>query len=146
MSLPYSKNVVVEAVSGQANCFVIPAPTRGIITRLTVKQTTGDTDGFDYELYDRHDACSAVSEQSFNPGDAELGDPMVHRIIPRQSVSAGNVLDEHFETVWSYENRAEREVTSKRRRQAVYLEITPGGSTGSKLFEVAYTINQPELT
>ena len=147
MGIPYSRITPVSAVSGQATCFTLPAPTRGIVTRLIVKQIDGDSDGFFYDLYDALATCEASTSESVAnpPADPAVSDRSMHRIIETKSVAAGNLIDQHFEKVWPYENQTEMDATSKRRSSAIYLELTPEGA-GVKNFEIAYTIVQPELT
>jgi len=136
----------VFAVGGQASCFVLPAPTRGILARFLIKQTLGALDGYRFNIYDREDACRAVSEQSFNPDDEELGDRVMHTIIAEQVVAAGQHSSLLYGQVWPYENKSERSVTSMRRLGAIYLEIIAEAAEPSIPFEVAFTIAQPEIS
>jgi len=145
MSIPYSRVEDVVAVGGQATCFILPAPTRGVIARFIIKQMAGASDGFVYNIYDRWDACRSVSEQSFNPHDEALGDRIMHQIIAQQTVPAGQVQDLHFEAVWPYENKSERDVVSRRRLGEIYLEIVANAVGAEIPFQAAYTILQPEL-
>lgn len=135
----YTQVIPLAAISGQPNCYVLRAPTRGTIKRFIIKQVGGDLDGFTYDIYDRMDACLTQSEQSFNPDDATLGDRVLHTIAPTRVLAAGEPTDRHYELDWAYENISERDPTNKRRTGAVFLELTPGGA-GGKDFEVAYTI------
>ncbi len=145
MSIPYSRVDDVIAVGGQATCFILPAPTRGVLSRFIIKQMGGDADGYTYNLYDRWDACRSVSEQSFNPHDEALGDRIMHMIIAPHTVAAGQVADTNFEKAWPYENKSERDVVSRRRLGEIYLEITVNAVGTAIPFQVAFTILQPEL-
>lgn len=145
MSTPYSREIEFTAISNQSTCVVMPTHGRGYLQRLIVKQIDGVAEGFTYNVFNRIDACSSVQESSQNSEDhAELMDRDMHKVLPTQSVSNGNVLSELFEKEWPYENRDERDVSMVTKKQ-LYLEIVPNG-TGTKTFQVAYTATGPEVS
>ncbi len=66
----YSRDVVAESVpAGEPFCIVLPAPMRGALDRLIVKQTTGDDDGYSFNLYDRKGACVGASDLHTTNGE-----------------------------------------------------------------------------
>lgn len=147
MTLPYTKTLQVQAVSAQANCIELPAPIRGIITRLIVKDKDSGVEGFTFDLYDREDACSNVTESSYYNDDErqtdfenELLDPELHKLQATQTIAAATAVSEQFDIVLPYENKDEGGL-HERRQSKIYMELTPSGS-GTKTFQIAYTVTQ----
>jgi len=138
--VPYTneKQVVVE--SGVRTCVTLPAPARGTLTRLVVKQLDGALAGFDFDLYDRHDACSGVSPDSLNPEDgAELVDQDLHRLQARQTVAAAAAISGQYNLSIPYVNRDERDAAMQIPSGVLYLDIEAAG-TGDKTFGIAWTV------
>ena len=140
MPLPYSKAVAfIGVVSGEENCLVLPAPPRGTLVRLIVKQTEGALEGFEFDLYDREDACPGISQESCNPGD-EAFDPDLHKIAPTVVVAAAGAYYENFAQLTPYENKDSLcDGVHAAKRSQIYLAMEPAGS-GDKVFEVAITV------
>lgn len=143
----YENGFEFTVTSGQDVCVELPAPPRGALLKLVIKQISGALDGFTANMYNRQDACAAVAEisSSFEPtpgvpdfGANKLLDPELHRIIPEVSVAASSDISAQYQLTAGYENRDEQDI----RRTAtsrLYLDINAGGS-GDKQFQVAYAI------
>lgn len=58
----YSRTIEFTAESGVAKCVELPAPSRGTLDRLLIKQVSGTDAGFTYTLYDRKGACTNASD------------------------------------------------------------------------------------
>jgi hypothetical protein len=139
MTLPYSKIYSFEADSDSDVCLEIPAPPRGTLRRLIVKQTAGALDGFDFDLYDRHDACAGVSQESCNPGDEEF-DSDLHKISATETVLAAADTHEDFEVLLPYENKDSLcDGLHGAKRSLIYMRLNPVAS-GAKTFQVAITV------
>lgn len=144
--VPYSRTTSAVVTSGTKLCVTLPAPTRGILNRLIVKQNSGAIEGFSVDLFDRRDACESVAIDSSNPDDnVSYTDPFIHKVIPTQTVETDVDVLELHEKVWGYLNQDERNPNSMRATGALYLEIDAAGS-GDKGFFVGYTVTVPELT
>lgn len=145
MGLPYIKSLTVTADSGESNCIELPAPPRGQLERIIVKQTSGALDGYSFDVLDRNDACDSVSEQSSNPDDnVELLDKELHKVIPTQTVAATESTSENFfDSGKSYENQDERNVNTMRLNDALYMDLQPTTAGTTKTFQISYTILNP---
>lgn len=134
----YEQGKEFTATSGQDNCVVLPAPPRGILRKLVVKQVNGVADGFTFNLFNRSDACPSVAEVSdpFDP-DALL-DPDLHKIQDEIAISAPTLISSQFGFQRGYANEDEQDVR-RTRASRIYLSINPGGA-GDKLFQVGYAI------
>ncbi len=135
---PFSRTLEFEAVSGEENCIPIPAPARGILKRLIVRQTLGAVEGYQFELFDRQTACPGNDSQgSYGPGDDEQDfDAAMHRITAPVTVSGE--LYQDFTMEDPYQNRDSmvgRTIETFR----IYLRLHPEG-TGTKRFQLSYTI------
>lgn len=149
MAVPYTKTIETTVASGQENCIELPAPYRGIITRLVVKDKSG-TDGFSFNVYDREDACSSVVESSYwNDNELEVDfenallDPELHQIQATQTVTAGSSTSEQFNIILPYENKDESGLHG-RKTTALWMSVTPAGA-GNKTFQIAYTVTSDSL-
>lgn len=144
MSRQYARTKEVTLVGGQANCVWLPAPQRGTLNRLIIKQVSGNLGGYNVKVLDRYDACSAVAEisNSYEPdtpeGENKLMDVELHQIIAEISVNPASALTESFGLNAGYENRDEQDVR-RTPETKIYLDITPTGA-GDKTFQIAYTI------
>lgn len=139
MTLPYSKVHSFSADSGVDNCLELPVPPRGTLMRLIVKQVDGALDGFEFDLYDRNDACPGVSQESCNPGD-EAFDPDMHKIAATVTVAPAAASSEQFQLWTPYDNKdslCDGLHASKRPR--LYMRLAPSGG-GTKTFEVGFTV------
>ena len=145
MSIPYTKTVEAVCVSGVRNCIVIPLPTRGILTRLIVKQVSGPEEGFAFDLFDRQQACQYYGSLSESEGHVGELSPDLYKLQPTQSVLADANLSEQYQLALPYVNQDDQNVGSRRPTGALYLSILPAG-TGAKQFEAAATVAQPEMT
>jgi hypothetical protein len=143
MSRQYTNGFEFEVTGSQATCVELPAPPRGTLERMIIKQV-GGTDGFDCLVLDRKDACASVAEvsNSFEPdtpeGENKLLDPDLHRIIDSISIAGGTGIYEGFNLNAGYQNRDEQDIR-RTPNSRIYLDLTPGGS-GSKTYQVAYTV------
>jgi hypothetical protein len=143
-----SANIISEAieatVSAGLNCVRLPAPSRGVINRLAV--VLPDSDKLTaVTLYDREDACSAVSVQSANEDDnKQYFDPKVHQISERLTAevvgSRSQVIA--LQKFWAYENFDEEDVNNNRRQYAFYVEIDVDGTlVGETTAYIGYTVS-----
>lgn len=132
MTMPYSKTLRVEANAGANNCYWLPAPWRGVLERLIVKQTSGVLSGFTVELYNRDDVCEG---DSLSAGNNQL-DREVYKILPTTIVASGQSTYENFTVSAPYEN----DNPGKRQPAPsyIYLLINPLG-TGIKQFDLGWT-------
>jgi hypothetical protein len=144
MSRQYARTKEVTLVGGQANCVWLPAPQRGTLNRLIIKQISGTLGGYTVKVLDRYDACSGVAEvsNSYEPdtpeGENKLMDAELHQIIAELTVAGSAALTENFGLNAGYENRDEQDVR-RTPETKIYLDITPVGA-GAKDFQIAYTI------
>lgn len=144
MSRQYTNSCEFDVEAGSAVCVELPAPPRGLLNRLVIKQTTGVLSGLTCEVLDRKDACTSVDEvsNSFDP-DADfqrnpLLDVELHRIVADITVAGGSALYEGFNLDAGYENRDEYDIR-RTPNTRIYLDLTVAG-TGTKRIQVAYTI------
>jgi len=64
MTTPYTRTVTANNLTGgQHATITLPAHARGILTRLIVKQTSGTVSGFQFDTYDRLDACTGQAAE-----------------------------------------------------------------------------------
>ena len=122
MFIPASRETTIQAASGTTTIFALPAPPRGMLSRIVVKQTSGTLEGFEFSVLDQQ-----------SPTDADL-----HTIVGKVTVSAGTGLYANYALSAYYENRDPRPDTMPRRTGAIYLSLKPSGS-GTKNFAVAWT-------
>lgn len=138
--VPYDNAVQFQVQSGSPTCVELGFPLRGTINRLTMNQVDGTAEGYSFDIYDREDACQiAIGSSSSLSAQVQ---PTQHKVMPSQTVAPGSRLLELFEKVWSYQNRDGN--SSAGRRTRLYLRITALG-TGTKSFEVTYSVMQPVL-
>jgi hypothetical protein len=139
MTTPYCSQVDVTAIGGTNLCVTLPAPARGIVVRLVVKQMSGALDGFTYELYDREDACASVATDSTNPDDLTwFADADIHRIQAKQTVNASANTGAQYGLLLPYINRDEQDPYMRTPKTAIYLDLLAAGS-GEKDFSIAVT-------
>jgi len=141
MAIPYSNSLEITLPSDEATCVTLPAPMRGVMTRLIIKQVSGTLEGFEARLYDRQDACSDVAESSFSfdaDDPNELLESELHQLLETIVVAASGAVAELYERTVAYENRDEADTVALRRKSALYLQVTPTGSN-NKAFQIAYT-------
>lgn len=143
--IPYERGLETNCESGESNCVTLIAPTRGVLTRITVKQTSGTLDGYTYTIYNRLDACSGATNMDSNDEDGVIPmDPELYQIAETQTVSAAAAVGALYQQVVVYENRDEQDATNRRPTGALYVAITPAGS-GAKDFQISYAISAPGL-
>lgn len=135
MDIPYTNTLQVALTAGQANCLEIPAPARGALVRLVIKQVDGVVAGFSFDVLDRIGACATEEEVSSSFDDNPTVDRELHKIMGTQTV-AGRV-SEQFGVTFPYVNQDEQDIR-KTPKSRLYLDITPAG-TGSKTFDISYT-------
>lgn len=138
MSQIYEHDLEQILTSNQDNCISMPAPTRGLIRKIIVKQINGTLEGFTFNLFNRQDACPSVAEISGGSGDEALLDSDLHRICPEVTVIADSDLSSVFDVSHAYQNRDEQDVR-RQPRSRIYMSLNPVGS-GEKLFHFAYAI------
>lgn len=140
----YANGFDFEAESGVASCIELPAPARGEVKRLIIKQVSGTLDGFTADLLDRVDACSVNAEvsNSFEPtldfAENKLLDKELHRIVAQISVAGSGAISQQFNLDAGYQNRDEQDIR-RTPNTRIYLDLLPAGS-GLKQFQVAYAI------
>lgn len=139
MGIPYTRQQAFTVPGGETRCVHLRVPYRGTLTRLVVRQISGDVDGFTLNLFDRQDACPGVSEQDANPEDAELHDPLVHQLMAEQT-PGGDALELYALSI-PYVNQDEQDLTSRRPHDALWMTVAVGGS-GDKGFNVGFTVDQ----
>ena len=144
----YTNGFQFAADSGVGSCVELPAPPRGLVRRFILKQVSGVLEGFTANLLDRQDACVAVSEVSSTFEGAtpatenKLLDKEAHRILPEISVAVSSALSEQYGLQSGYQNRNEQDIR-RTPDSRIYLDVNPGG-TGSKGFQVAYSVEPVE--
>lgn len=140
MGVPYSKAYSFDVVAGDDVALEIPAPPRGTLTRLIVKQVDGTYDGFEFDVLDRQDAANSLySQVSCNPGD-ELLDPDMYKIMATQVVAPASQGVELFNLVIPYENKDSLcDGTHAAKRPRLWINLRPPGS-GAKTFQVAISV------
>lgn len=124
--------------AGETNqCWEIGFPPAGEITRLIVRQSAGASAALTVNLYDTG-VCDIGSGESVS---IESADPMTKelaKIIPTQSVTAGNTLELRQGTdnggPWSYRNREGTYTVPVRK---LYLGISVAANAAGMEFEVA---------
>jgi len=137
MSVPHTKIIEVRDLPGGENSLiVIPAPPRGQISRLIVKQIGGALDGYEFDLYDRASAVSEFSGSS-ESGQDQTFDDELHQIVETSVVAEGEPLFQNFDMMLSYVNQDSMEGRAHR-NGAVYMRMLPGGTT-AKDFQIAIT-------
>ena len=145
MSVPHTNQLSsVEAVAGQNNCIPIPAPLRGHIRRIVVKQIDGADAGV-YDIYDRRDACppegtNTTTTTTTLPPDyvPALQDPECHKIQVQQSISSGLKRQDGIEI--SYQNRDGHDPNRTVNRSWLYMNLVPTGS-GTMTYDISITID-----
>lgn len=131
MTIPYTYTTTLTATGGQAAAYPLPAPPRGVVTRLVIARV-GGTDSFTARLFDQPLAAVASG-----PLDAN-GRPVVAAAIgPEVSSSSGTYAA--FDLHWAYSVRETEQV-----RARLWLRLDPAG-TGTQTYVVAYTIMAPRL-
>ena len=134
MATPYARVCAATVESGLDNCVKLPAPPRGILRRLVVKQMTGSIDGFEFDLYSKLAACPGGSEESECIDDPLL-DSETYQIIPTQNSGVGH--EQMFDRNDAYENQDWNCYTL--RNTMIYLRLRPSGA-GTKTFHIGYTV------
>lgn len=119
-----------------------PAPTRGVLRKLVIKQLNGALDGFTLNAYNRRDACSSVAEISNSFDTQDLADPDLHKICAEVSVSSTNRLSAQYGLSNAYENLDEQD-NRRTGNSRIYFEINASGS-GDKTFQIGYAIEPIE--
>lgn len=144
MTVPYTRQLQFDSSDEMKVCVELPAPPRGILTRLIVKQTAGTLGGFSFDVYDRRQACEFTS-LSVNDPDAEEGggvaqglEPELHMIMDTVTVTAGNEVSAQYDLVRPYVNQDDRDQT-QRPTPMLYMTLDPVGG-GAKTWQIAYTI------
>lgn len=128
MALPYTHTLSSTITSGTPLTIECPAPYRGILTKLIVRQLSGTLAGFTVDVYDD------------NPDDTTDGlNSAMHKIIATRTVAAASSATADYDLVAPYENQELQDSTSKRRYGRFYIIVNVSG-TGAKPFEIAYTV------
>jgi len=137
--IPYSNRVEQAIASGSGTTIALPAPPRGVVSRLIVKQVDGALEGFTFDIYSRVEAAEDNSVSQ----DGTSYDPELYKLQATQTVGGGNNLSEQYGLALGYVNQDTRRLEGIPRTQ-IHIEITPGGS-GNKTFQIAWTILSPAL-
>jgi len=145
MTVPYTRTLLFSTESGVEACVELPAPPRGVLERIVIKQTEGELGGFSYNLYDRAQACgeSSLSVSQAVPGDTESGvaksaEPELHQIVATAAVVAGEDVSARFGLAAPYVNQDDQDVR-KTPFPKLYLRLDPSGG-GHKAWQVSYTV------
>lgn len=136
MSLPYQNETQVSLNSGVETILKLPAPARGSVQRLLIRQTTGTKAGYIANLYCKQPPANLGS--SAGPDGIALE---MFRVLPLIQVAAGEIDSQQFQLNAGYQNRDNTVVPTTN----LYLAITPNGS-GAKTFDISWTVEVPELT
>jgi hypothetical protein len=146
MAVPQTKQIIALALpSAEYTRVKLPVPTRGVITRLVVWQADGVLAGFDFNTFDREDACNQVTENTDNPNDGRFyGDPELHRLQANQVVASAADVSSQLSLSIPYENCDEQDAVTRRLTDAVYLDIQPAG-TLAKDFNISITVTVDTL-
>jgi hypothetical protein len=140
MTTPYVREIEFMATGGEDVCVTLPAPGKGVIHRIIVKQLGGTLEGYSLDLFDRADCCAGAASLSLNLEDLSSRiDADLHKIIATRTVAAPNASLELFDLEQPYANRDEQDKWQRRTTNAIYLNLRPAG-TGEKSFAIAYTI------
>jgi hypothetical protein len=143
MSQQYTNGFDFDVTSGTALCVELPAPPRGMLQRVIVKQLAGGLSGFTFNLLDRSDACAGAAEISddFEGEDPvtlnKLLDAELHQIVAEVTVAPAAAISSRFDLRAGYQNRDEQDIR-RTPNSRIYLDIAALGA-GVKPFQIAYT-------
>lgn len=138
MSVPYTKTVRVAAEGGEANAIELPAPTNGVINRLSIVQI-GAAEAFTARLFTSEVPAGAAD--SLSDVDDEEGLPAESfACTPELAGVSGKY--EKYEAQWGYNSN--EFAAPGRRQSSLWLKLTPAAA-GEKVFTVSYTVLMPEL-
>lgn len=137
--LPYSKTVRVTVLGGEDNAIELPAPTNGVLTRLTITEITG-AEAFTARLFNSE--APAGAGDSLSDVDDEAGMPAEAFAITPNLVGVSGKY-EKYEAKWGYNSN--ELAAAGRRKSAMWMKLSPDG-TGEKEYAISYTILMPELT
>ena len=135
MAIPYSRVLSATVESAADNCVELPAPPRGILRRMVVKQVSGITEGFEFDLYSKKSASPGCGSEDSECADDALMDPEVYQLIPTQT--SGTDHEQMFDRNDAYENQDWD--CERRRNTMIYMRLRPTG-TGVKTFHIGYSI------
>ena len=144
MTVPYTRQLIVTTDSGQVACIELPAPPRGILTRLIIKQTEGSLGGFTFNLYDREQPCvnsslSVGEDVIVGGGSVALGaEPELHKIQAEVTIAGGTDISEQFGLIAPYVNQDDQD-DRKTPSPRIHMQLDPGGGD-HKVWQIAYTI------
>jgi hypothetical protein len=92
MSASYTRELLVDAVGGTPVVAVLPAPTRGNLERLIIKQVEGAAAAANFTVYNRRGACATeydlhvkgggISASANNGGQAQFTTDAAHNLLP----------------------------------------------------------------
>lgn len=137
--LPYTRVLKFEAAAGEENVIALPAPTNGLLDRISIIEVTG-SDSFTARFY--MDEAAAGTANGDSDVDPDVGlPPDSYAFTPVLSGSSG--VYEQYGTRWGY--NVNDLAQQGRRKSTIWLRLNPGGS-GMKSYAISYTIMMPELT
>jgi hypothetical protein len=144
MTTPYTRQLQAETSGGQIICIEMPAPPRGVLSRLIVKQIEGALQGFTFDVFDREQACLDSSYEISEAGAEDGGgvaqglEEELHKVLATVDVAASTATSEQFGLERPYVNQDDRD-QRETPRSMLYFRLDPSGDE-AKVFQIAYTI------
>lgn len=136
--VPYSRAFrQSDVVAGQANAIMIPAPIRGTLTRLVIKEV-GGTDNFTATLYTSE--LPAGQQEQFSDVDSD-DDLSAELFKLMAAISGSSGIYENYDLSKPYVVN-EKSHKHGKLKSALYLKLTPSGS-GTKVYDIAITVLTP---
>jgi hypothetical protein len=144
MSVPYNNTLMVASDGGQQVCIELPAPPRGFLQRLIVKQTEGALGGFTFNIYDREQPCA---DSSLSVGEDQIAEddglpqgmePELHKVIAEVTIAGGTGISEQFGLGAPYVNQDDQD-QRRTPTSRLHMQLDPGGGD-HKVWQIAYTI------
>jgi hypothetical protein len=132
--LPYKSLLAIEGVvSGVTQVAVIPAPLRGELTKIVVKQMTGASEGYTFSLLDR-----PPIDDDLSPVDPDVWSEETTRLVGPTTVNAGQTTysSDLNPRVAFQAWQLSQVIPGDSRASYLYLKILAAG-TGEKSFELA---------
>lgn len=139
--VPYSRAFrKTGVIAGQANAIMIPAPIRGTLTRLVIKEV-GGTSAFAADLFTSELPAGQQEQYSDVDSDDDLSAEMFKIMVGIAGV--GGIYENYVASVPYIVN--EKSHKHGKLKSALYLKMTPSGS-GSKIYDIAITVLTPNFS
>lgn len=123
MAVKYEVNAILTP-STTADVFTLRAHPRGTLEKFLIKQTAGDLDGYNFDIY------------SIHPDDLPAGFIIdTYKILATQTVAGAASVKELFDLVnTTYKNQKDTTVPTG----AIYLKLNVTTDVTDKTFQVGY--------